>query len=161
MLVRRTMYEELCGFDETFFMEWEDLDLCWRAWARGWQSLYAPDAIVRHRVGAVTSAAVRPRRSASSHHNLVRFAFKCLPAPAAGRVALGELLRLPRHPRPVVYGLAAVLREAPAIVRYRRANPPSAALLASMPGGLVALPAQALVSSDNRARVARGDSEPD
>ncbi len=33
MLVRRDRMLELGGFDETFFMEWEDLDLCWRAWA--------------------------------------------------------------------------------------------------------------------------------
>ena len=36
MLVRRSLFLELGGFDETFFMEWEDLDLCWRAWLRGW-----------------------------------------------------------------------------------------------------------------------------
>ena len=36
MLVRRSAFAELGGFDETFFMEWEDLDLCWRAWARDW-----------------------------------------------------------------------------------------------------------------------------
>ena len=36
MLVRRAQFAALGGFDETFFMEWEDLDLCWRAWARGW-----------------------------------------------------------------------------------------------------------------------------
>ena len=35
MLVRRELLLELGGFDETFFMEWEDLDLCWRAWLRG------------------------------------------------------------------------------------------------------------------------------
>ncbi len=33
MLVRRELLLELGGFDESFFMEWEDLDLCWRAWA--------------------------------------------------------------------------------------------------------------------------------
>ncbi len=42
MLVRRSMFLELGGFDETFFMEWEDLDLCWRAWFRGWASVYVP-----------------------------------------------------------------------------------------------------------------------
>src|SRR6185503_245916 len=64
MLVRRDLFAELGGFDETFFMEWEDLDLSWRAWARGHATVYVPDARVRHRVGAVTTAAVQPRRSA-------------------------------------------------------------------------------------------------
>jgi GT2 family glycosyltransferase len=107
MLVRRQMFLELGGFDETFFMEWEDLDLCWRAWMKGWPTVYVPDAAVRHRVGAVTTDAAAPRRSASSHHNLLRFGVKCLPLPAVLHLAGGELLRLPKHPRAVCSGFAA------------------------------------------------------
>ena len=125
MLVRRSMFVELGGFDETFFMEWEDLDLCWRAWLRDWSSVYVPQARVRHRVGAVTGKAVLPRRSASSHHNLVRFALKCLPAAPAARVVGGELLRLPRHPRAIGSGLARVPAELPAILRIRRSLAPN------------------------------------
>jgi len=119
MLVRRREHLDLGGFDETFFMEWEDLDLCWRAWLRGWPSVYVPAARVRHRVGASTSAGVRLRRSASSHHNLVRFALKCLPPRAAARVVAGEFLRLPRHPRAIARGLTAVAWELPEIMRLR------------------------------------------
>jgi GT2 family glycosyltransferase len=119
MLVRRSMFIELGGFDETFFMEWEDLDLCWRAWLRGWASVYVPAAQVRHRVGAVTTVAMAPRRAASSHHNLMRFALKCLPPAAAGRVIGGELLRSPRHPRPIGSGLADLVPELPAVWRTR------------------------------------------
>lgn len=135
MLVRRSMFEELGGFDETFFMEWEDLDLCWRAWLRGWRTLYVPGAVVRHRVGAATAPSARPRRSASSHHNLVRFALKCLPRGAALRLVLGELLRLPAHPRAVATGLAAVVRELPEVLRERRRTRPSDELLRSMLAG--------------------------
>jgi GT2 family glycosyltransferase len=120
MLVRRSMFVELGGFDETFFMEWEDLDLCWRAWLRGWESVYVPDARLRHRVGAVTTTAAAPRRSASSHHNMMRFALKCLPRPAAARVLLGELLRLPAHPRAIGTAAVQVTRELPAILRLRQ-----------------------------------------
>jgi GT2 family glycosyltransferase len=120
MLVRRSMFVELGGFDETFFMEWEDLDLCWRAWLRGWESVYVPDARLRHRVGAVTTTAATPRRSASSHHNMMRFALKCLPRPAAARVLLGELLRLPAHPRAIGTAAVQVTRELPAILRLRQ-----------------------------------------
>ena len=125
MLVRRSQLLELGGFDETFFLECEDLDLCWRAWLRGWSSVYVPAARLRHRVGAVTGSAIRPRRSASAHHNLVRFALKCLPASTAAVVVAGELLRLPRHPRPIASGLAAVLPELGEILRLRRALRPS------------------------------------
>ena len=42
MLVRRDRLLELGGFDETMFMDFEDIDLCWRAWLRGWESVYVP-----------------------------------------------------------------------------------------------------------------------
>jgi N-acetylglucosaminyl-diphospho-decaprenol L-rhamnosyltransferase len=135
MMVRRSMFDALNGFDETFFMEWEDLDLCWRAWYRGWSTLYVPEAVVRHRVGAVTSPVTRPRRSASSHHNLMRFALKCLPGATAARVLFGELLRLPAHPRPISSGARQVIAEAAEIWRLRRESPPSASLLETLIGG--------------------------
>jgi N-acetylglucosaminyl-diphospho-decaprenol L-rhamnosyltransferase len=119
MLVRRDRLLALGGFDETFFLEFEEIDLCWRAWLRGWETAYVPEARVRHRVGEVTSAHVRGRRLRSAHHNLVRFALKCLPARAAARVLAGELLRLPRHPTLVAPALARVALELPEIVRER------------------------------------------
>lgn len=128
MLVRREMFLELGGFDETFFMDAEDLDLCWRAWLRGWQSVYVPNAWLRHKVGAVTTDAILPRRIASSHHNMLRFALKCLPPGPAARAGFGELLRLPRHPRPIGAALFQVLRELPEILRERRRLHPSRAL---------------------------------
>ena len=125
MLVRRKPFLELGGFDETFFLDWEDLDLCWRARLRGWPSLYVPDAWLRHRVGAVTPAQMAPRRQASSHHNLMRFALKCLPAPAAARVIAGELLRWPRYPAAIGRALGAIVVELPQILRLRHAIHPS------------------------------------
>jgi GT2 family glycosyltransferase len=136
MLVRRSTYAELGGFDETFFMEWEDLDLCWRAWLRDRPTVYVPEARVRHRVGAVTSDELRTRRGVSSHHNLVRFALKCLPPAAAARVVLGELLRIPAHPRLIPPALVAVTRELPAIRAARREVGPSGDLLAWMLAGM-------------------------
>jgi GT2 family glycosyltransferase len=128
MLVRRQLLLELGGFDETFFMEWEDLDLCWRAWSRGWQSVYVPKARLRHRLGAVTTESVRSRRLTSSHHNMVRFALKCLPPAAATRVVAGTLLRLPRHPDTIAPAIGRALYELPAIVAARRTVPAKTAL---------------------------------
>jgi len=129
MLVRREPFLELGGFDETFFLDAEDLDLCWRAWLRGWPSVYVPDAWLRHRVGGVTTRAVLPRRLVSSHHNMLRFALKCLPGRAVARVLAGELLRLPRHPHVIAPALVQVVRELPEILRLRRRLRPSAELL--------------------------------
>ncbi len=39
---------EVGGFDERFFMYYEDTDLAWRARARGWRHRYVPTSVVRH-----------------------------------------------------------------------------------------------------------------
>jgi hypothetical protein len=136
MLVRRRRLLELGGFDETFFLDFEDLDLGWRAWLRGWPSVHVPEAVVRHRVGAVTGTEVRTRRLVSSHHNLVRFALKCLPAADAARILLAEILRIPVHPRLVPPALLQVGRELPAILAERRAIGPRDELVAWFLAGM-------------------------
>jgi GT2 family glycosyltransferase len=49
-LYRRSMLELLNGFDEDFFLIYEDADLNMRARLRGFRCLYVPDAVVRHMV---------------------------------------------------------------------------------------------------------------
>lgn len=49
MLVRRSMFVELGGFDPAYApFNWEDVDLGWRAWRRGWKSLNHPRAVAWH-----------------------------------------------------------------------------------------------------------------
>src|SRR5262249_56403891 len=62
MMVRRDRLLALGGFDESFFLAFESIDLCWRAWLRGWSSVYVPEAVLRHRVGAGSPTAVLSRR---------------------------------------------------------------------------------------------------
>ena len=47
-LYRRTMLEELGGFDDDFFLYCEDTDLGLRARWAGWKCLYVPQAVVEH-----------------------------------------------------------------------------------------------------------------
>jgi GT2 family glycosyltransferase len=49
-LYRRRLLEELDGFDEDFFLVYEDADLNMRARLRGHRCLYVPDAVVYHQV---------------------------------------------------------------------------------------------------------------
>ncbi len=135
MLVRRDRLLALGGFDDRFFMEIEDLDLCWRAWLRGWESVYVPAAVVRHRVGAATGVHEHALRLRSGHHNLLRFALKCFPVEAAARVVLGELLRLPVHPRLVAPALLEIGRTLPGILRERRRVRPSRAVFRWLTSG--------------------------
>ncbi len=51
-LYRRTMLDELGGFDTRFLFGLEDVDVAWRGQMRGWRCLYAPSAVVYHDVGA-------------------------------------------------------------------------------------------------------------
>lgn len=47
-LYRRTMLEQIGGFDDRFFLYCEDTDLGLRARWAGWKCLYVPDAVVEH-----------------------------------------------------------------------------------------------------------------
>ena len=51
MLARRTALEQVGGFDERFFLHWEDADLCRRLRASGHHVRYVPAATAIHRVG--------------------------------------------------------------------------------------------------------------
>lgn len=51
MLVRRVCFEEVNGFDERYFMYWEDADLCARARANGWKVAVLPCPPVMHQSG--------------------------------------------------------------------------------------------------------------
>lgn len=46
--IRRNLYEQLCGFDEDFFMYGEDLDLCFRAKVAGYKNYYTPATNILH-----------------------------------------------------------------------------------------------------------------
>jgi N-acetylglucosaminyl-diphospho-decaprenol L-rhamnosyltransferase len=49
---RRSTWEEIRGFDEKFFLYYEDVDLCLRASQAGWGVWHVPDAVVEHQSGA-------------------------------------------------------------------------------------------------------------
>lgn len=51
-LVPRAVWEQLDGFDESFFMYGEDADLAARARSRGYHPAITPDAVILHHVGA-------------------------------------------------------------------------------------------------------------
>jgi N-acetylglucosaminyl-diphospho-decaprenol L-rhamnosyltransferase len=72
-LVRRTAFEAIGGFDESYFMYAEDVDLCWRLGRAGWTVAYAPTAEVTHLQGQSTER--HPYRMILEHHrSLFRFA---------------------------------------------------------------------------------------
>lgn len=49
---RRQVWKDIGGFDENFFLYYEDVDLCLRAVQSGWEVWHAPTAVVSHQSGA-------------------------------------------------------------------------------------------------------------
>lgn len=54
--MQREKFEALGGFDETLYV-YEDVDIGYRAWKRGWVSLYEPRSVVYHK-GRATSKTI-------------------------------------------------------------------------------------------------------
>lgn len=55
LLLRREALDAIRGFDEKYFMYYEEVDLCRRIWDAGWEVRIVPDARVTHVGGASTS----------------------------------------------------------------------------------------------------------
>jgi GT2 family glycosyltransferase len=62
LLIRRTAYDRIGGFDERQWMYAEDVELGWRLRDAGWATVYVPAARVRHADGAATAAAFGEHR---------------------------------------------------------------------------------------------------
>ncbi len=68
LLIERQVFLDAGGFDPGFFMYFEDVDLGWRLWVLGHRVVYAPDAVVYHRVGGTMGAGRAP-----SHRRYFQF----------------------------------------------------------------------------------------
>jgi GT2 family glycosyltransferase len=60
-LIPTALWRELGGFDPHFFMYGEEVDLCHRARARGWQPVVTPEATIVHLGGASRSSLAAKR----------------------------------------------------------------------------------------------------
>jgi GT2 family glycosyltransferase len=77
-MYRRTMLDEIGGFDEDFFAYADDAELGLRARIAGWQCLYIPEAVVRHHRGA-TLGVRSSKRLELIERNRVLLAAKLFP----------------------------------------------------------------------------------
>ena len=76
LLLRRTMLEELGGYDPGFRMYGEEIDLCYRAAKAGWERWYVPAAVVRHRWDRLSDTTLWSRRTLWHWRSVLRFARK-------------------------------------------------------------------------------------
>ena len=73
LLIRRSMLEQLGGFDENFRLYGEDIDLQYRAMKAGWERWYVPAAVVRHEHKAETDRRFLTRRTLWHWRGILRF----------------------------------------------------------------------------------------
>jgi GT2 family glycosyltransferase len=52
LAIRASAFAEIGGFDEDFFLNWEEADLCFRLGDAGWKIAHCPEATVTHLQGS-------------------------------------------------------------------------------------------------------------
>jgi GT2 family glycosyltransferase len=75
MLIRRSCWAELGGFDESFFLYYEDADFCRRAWDAGWSVWYEPSLRLTH-FRPLHTRPVPPELRLMTRHALLTYAEK-------------------------------------------------------------------------------------
>src|SRR3970282_2623780 len=76
--IRSAVYNELKGFDADFFAHQEEIDLCWRAFNKGYKIKYISESVVFH-VGGATLQQGNPRKTYLNFRNSLLMLTKNLP----------------------------------------------------------------------------------
>ena len=79
-LVSRKAFEEVGGFDEGYFMFFEDVDLCFRLKQAGYRSVYVPAASITH-LGAHSTSAHMRSMVVAHHKSAEKFLSKLYAGP--------------------------------------------------------------------------------
>lgn len=66
LLIRREAFEAVGGFDERYFMYFEDTDLGDRLRREGWDNVYVPGAVIHHDQGHAANSV--PEKMLPAHH---------------------------------------------------------------------------------------------
>lgn len=72
VLLRASAFHDVGGFDESFFLYWEDADLCLRLRAHGGRIMYVPGSVVVHASGSSSDRA-RARSLIAFHRSALRY----------------------------------------------------------------------------------------
>jgi len=68
LFIRKSTFETLNGFDESYFAHFEEIDLCWRAFNAGYITKYIGTSTVYH-VGGATLNALNPKKTYLNFRN--------------------------------------------------------------------------------------------
>jgi GT2 family glycosyltransferase len=126
---RRTMLDEVGGFEDNFFMYCEDVDLAFRSQLMGYRCVFVPSAVVYHMLSATGGG---PIASYYCGRNFLRVIARDMPGPLLRRVwprivlaqlkIAAESIRHLREPaaRAKLKGQLDGLRELPRILGERK-----------------------------------------
>ncbi len=136
-LMSKRVFDELGGFDESFFFSHEDVDLSYRAQLRGYRCRYVADAIVSHHGGGTSGktsafAVFHAQRNSEwlyFKNTPARLLARTLPAHVMYTVAaavyfarIGRFVAFIRGKWAAVVGMPAVLRARAKVQASRRAS---------------------------------------
>jgi N-acetylglucosaminyl-diphospho-decaprenol L-rhamnosyltransferase len=93
-LVRTSLFQALNGFDERFFMYFEELDFSFRAFQKGWRTCYLSDSQAYHK-GCGASDRVKDIRLYYALRSQILYGFKHFKRKKAFLLMLGVLLLEP------------------------------------------------------------------
>ncbi len=54
LMFKKEVFNKIGLFDPLYFMYYEDVDFCWRAWIYGYDVIYAPKSILVHKIGRIS-----------------------------------------------------------------------------------------------------------
>ncbi len=108
LMIRREVIEEIGGFDEAFFLYFEETDLCRRAARAGWRTHYVPSSTVAHIGSASTGMKSWDRTPPYWFDSRLHYFVKTHGLPYA---ALATLARIGGS---ALYGLRRLLQGKPA-----------------------------------------------
>ncbi|AWA30287.1 dTDP-Rha--alpha-D-GlcNAc-pyrophosphate polyprenol alpha-3-L-rhamnosyltransferase [Flavobacterium magnum] len=91
LFIRKAVYRQLGGFDDSFFAHQEEIDLCWRIFNKGLTIRYIPESTVYH-VGGATLQQGNPRKTFLNFRNSLLMLTKNLPRPSLYSVLFQRLL---------------------------------------------------------------------
>jgi N-acetylglucosaminyl-diphospho-decaprenol L-rhamnosyltransferase len=74
-MIRRQLFETMDGFDERFFVYFEEVDLSYRVYNSGWKTVYLANAQVYHKGGGA-SEKVKSARLFYSLHSRILYGYK-------------------------------------------------------------------------------------
>jgi len=132
MIMPRSIFLQLGGFDAEFFAYFEDVDLCWRAWLAGYRVAYRSSSRIYHKLSATMGPFLKPERLFLGERNRLQCMLKnlglwnlTLAVPVSCFYTLRRLLGFLRSRKPaaalaVLRGDWWVLTHLPRIVTKRR-----------------------------------------